>query len=276
MAFKDIVVHQGDDAHAERRLNAALDLAKQFNAHLTGVYVLSYPNIPGFVQTGLPSEIITQRYDEIRADGEANRAVFTAAAAREDVGAKFRLMEGDATDAVTKCGRYSDLLVVGQPDPDHPAQTDGLAEELLLASGRPILVVPYTAHQSQIGRRVMVAWRATREATRAVHDAMPILEQAEEVIVYSVNPPGRPDDQDYIAGSGICEHLSRHGVNATPRHIVAPDMQVSDSILSAISDNGINFLVMGGYGHSRLRELAFGGATRDIMRSMTCPTMMSH
>ncbi len=272
MTFKDIVVHQGEDTHAARRLNASLELAKQFNARLTGVYVLTYPTIPGFVQTDLPSEIIKQRYNEIRIDGEDKRTEFDAATAGEDIVAEFRVMEGDPADAVTLCGRYSDLLVVGQPDPDSPAVTDGLAEELLMASGRPILIVPYTGNQSQIGRRVMVAWRATREATRAVHDAMPILEQAEEVIVYSVNP----EDRDHIAGADICTHLARHGVNATPRHIVAPDMGVGDSILSAVADNSIDLLVMGGYGHSRLRELAFGGATREIMHAMTCPVMISH
>ncbi|MFP6698838.1 MAG: universal stress protein [Alphaproteobacteria bacterium] len=118
----------------------------------------------------------------------------------------------------------------------------------------------------------MIAWRATREATRAVHDAMPVLEQAEEVIVCSVNP----DDRDYLAGAEICAHLARHGVNATLWHIVAPDMGVADCILSAVAVNGIDLLVMGGYGHSRLRELAFGGATREIMHAMTCPVMISH
>ena len=272
MTFKDIVVHQGEDAHNDRRLVASLDLAKQFNARLTGVYVLTYPVVPGFVQTELPSEIIEQRYFEIRTDGVSRRSEFDSAAAREGVTAEFRLMEGDTADAVTMCGRYSDLLVVGQPDPDKPATTDSLAEELLMASGRPILVVPYTGNQGQIGRRVMVAWRATREATRAVHDAMPMLEKAEEVVVYSVNP----EDSDHIAGADICTHLARHGVNATPRHVVASDMGVGDSILSAVADNSIDLLVMGGYGHSRLRELAFGGATREILHSMTCPVMMSH
>ena len=272
MAFKDIVVHQGEDVHSDRRMTAALALTQQFDAHLTGVYVLSYPTIPGFVQTELPSEIIEQRYNEIRAAGEAKRAKFDAAAAGEGVAGEFRVMEGDMADAVALCGRYSDLLVVGQPDPDHPAPTDSLPEDLLLAAGRPLLVVPYAGNPSHLGRRVMVAWSGTREATRAVHDAMPMLKQAEEVVVFSVNP----EDSDHIAGADICTHLARHGVNATPRHIVAPDMRVGDSILSAVADNSTDLLVMGGYGHSRLRELAFGGATRAIMQSMICPVMISH
>jgi nucleotide-binding universal stress UspA family protein len=272
MTIKDIVVHQGDDAHADRRLAAGTALAKQFDARLTGVYVLGFPTLPGYVQTEMPTEIIEQTYREIRAMGEAKRKEFDAAMSREGVNGEVRLMEGDVTDAVALCGRYCDLLVVGQPNPDHPASIDGLAEELLLASGRPVLVVPYTGDQSHMGKRIMVAWTATREATRAVHDAMPLLQKADEVVVFSVNP----DDDEHLAGADICAHLARHGVNATARHIVAPDMKVGDSMLSAVADNGIDLLVMGGYGHSRLRELAFGGATRAILQSMTCPVMMSH
>lgn len=272
MAFKDIVVHQGEDSHSDRRLAVGLELAKRFDARLAGIYVLSYPTVPGFVQTELPSEILEQRYAEIRAAGQARRTAFDAAVAREGVAGEFRVMEGDVADAVALCGRYSDLLVVAQPDPDNPAVTDSLAEDLLLAAGRPILVVPYAGDLSHLGRRVMVAWNGTREATRAVHDAMPMLVKAEEVVVFSVNP----EDSDHIAGADISAHLARHGVNATPRHIVAPDMRVGDSVLSAVADNSIDLLVMGGYGHSRLRELAFGGATRAIMQTMTCPVMMSH
>ena len=272
MTIKDIVVHQGDDTHADRRLAAGMALAKQFDARLTGVYVLGFPALPGYVQTELPAEIIEQTYSEIRAMGEVKRTEFDDAMSHEGLNGEFRLMEGDTADAVALCGRYCDFLVVGQPDPDHPASIDGLAEELLLASGRPVLIVPYTGDQSRMGKRIMVAWTATREATRAVHDAMPLLQQADEVIVFSVNP----DDDEHLAGADICTHLARHGVNATSRHIVAPDMGVGDRILSAIADNSIDLLVMGGYGHSRLRELAFGGATRAIMQAMTCPVMMSH
>ena len=272
MTIKDIVVHQGDDAHADRRLAAGTALAKQFDARLTGVYVLGFPTLPGYVQTEMPTEIIEQTYREIRAMGEAKRKEFDAAMSREGVNGEFRLMEGDVTDAVALCGRYCDLLVVGQPNPDHPASIDGLAEELLLASGRPVLVVPYTGDQSHMGKRIMVAWTATREATRAVHDAMPLLQKADEVVVFSVNP----DDDEHLAGADICAHLARHGVNATARHIVAPDMKVGDSMLSAVADNGIDLLVMGAYTHSRVRQLILGGVTRHVLEQATLPLFMAH
>lgn len=234
--------------------------------------MLNYPVVPGFVQAEVPSEIIEQRYQDIRAEAEEKRKEFDATMSKEAIAGEFRLMEGDTADAMAMCARYGDLVVVSQADPDNPSADDRLAEDLVMASGRPILVVPYTGDQTNIGKRTMVAWNGTREATRAAHDALPMLAQADEVVVFSVNP----EDRDHIAGADICTHLARHGVNATPKHIVAPDMRVGDILLSAVADNGIDLLVMGGYGHSRLRELAFGGATREIFNAMTCPVMMSH
>lgn len=272
MNIKDIIVHQADDIHADRALKAGVILAKQCDARLTGVHGLHYPELPTYIEAQLPDDIIERARQEVRTRSEARQKTFEGAIVREGISGEFRIMEGDAAEAMTLCGRYADLLVVGQPDPDHPAATDGLPEVLLFGAGRPVLVVPYTGEQRQIGRRIMIAWNATREATRAVHDAMPILEKADEVIVFSIISEYR----DHIVGAEINTHLVRHGVNATPKHVIAPDKQVGDSLLSAIADHDIDLLVMGGYGHSRLRELTFGGATRTILHSMTCPVMMSH
>lgn len=271
MAYKDIVVHQGEDAHSDERLNVAMALASKHGAHVIGVYVLSYPVVPGFVQAEVPTEVIEERYREIRAQAEKRREAFDKVLQREGMPGEFRIMEGDAVDAVAMCAHYADIVIAGQPDPDQPSAEDRVAEGLILSAGRPVLIVPYTGDHSHIGQRIMVAWNGTREGTRAIHDTMPLLEAAEEVIVYGVNPP-----DDHIAGADMCTHLARHGVNATPKHIVAPDMSAGDAILSAISDNNIDLLVMGGYGHSRLRELALGGATRQILESMTCAVIMSH
>lgn len=271
MGYKDIVVHQGEDVHSDERLKVAMALAQKHDSRVTGVYVLSYPVIPGFVQAEVPTEIIEERYREIRAEADRRKDAFDAAMQRDGVSGEFRIMEGDVVDAMAMCARYADLVIAGQADPDQPSADDRVAEALILAAGRPILIVPYTGDHSHIGQRVMVAWNGTREGTRAVHDALPMLKAAEEVVVFGVNPP-----DDHIAGADICAHLSRHGVNATPKHIVAPDLSVGDALLSAIADNSIDLLVMGGYGHSRLRELALGGATRGILNAMTCAVMMSH
>ena len=181
------------------------------------------------------------------------------------------LMEGDAVEAMTGVSRYCDLVIAGQPDPDHPVADDAVAEGLLMSSGRPVLIVPYVGNRSSIGKRVMVAWNGTREASRAVHDALGMLQAAESVIALEVDPT-----DGAFGGNDLCDHLKRHGVNAEAKHTVSNELEISDVLLSAIADNGIDLLVMGGYGHSRIRELALGGATREVMQAMTCPVMMSH
>src|SRR5690606_8100412 len=185
---------------------------------------------------------------------------------------EWRVMDGDPVDAMTLCTRYADIAVVGQANPDEPGINARMVPELLLAAGRPILVVPYVGTYTSFGRRIMVAWNGNREATRAVHDALPLLKKAEQVIVFCVNP----SDDQHIPGSDMALHLSRHGVNAEPRHVVAPDIGVGDALLSAAADHAVDVLVMGGYGRSRLRELVLGGATRQILQSMTVPVLLSH
>lgn len=272
MAYKDIIVHQSDSDGSNRSLGAAIGLAKANDAHLSGVYVLNYPPVPTFVQADVPPELIQQGYQSIRQAAEDRRKAFETAVQREGVRGEFRLMEGDPVEAVALCARYSDIVVAVQPDPDHPDVGDRVPEGVVMAAGRPVLMVPYAGSTKTDAKRVMIAWNGTREATRAVHDAMPFLQGAESVLVYGVNP----ESDDHIAGSDLALHLSRHGVNAQPKHIVAPDIAVADALLSAISDHSIDLLVMGAYGHSRLRELVLGGATREVFQSMTCPVLLSH
>lgn len=271
MTYKDIAVYQSDDDHSDDRLAVGVTLAKKFGADLTGVYVLTQPVIPSFIQAEIPTELIEERYAEIRQQAHVRRDAFEGKVAEEGVKGTFMVMEGDVVEAAAGVTLYTDLVIVAQPDPDHPTQDDGVAEGLLMSSGRPVLMVPYVGGPEEIGKRVMVAWNGTREGTRAVHDALPMLQQADEVIVFEVNP-----EDGAFGGEDLCDHLKRHGVNATAKHTIAHDLSVGDVLLSAIADNSIDLLVMGGYGHSRLRELALGGATRQVLHSMTCAVLMSH
>jgi nucleotide-binding universal stress UspA family protein len=272
MAYKDLLVHQNDENSSKRNLDVAIGLAQRFDAHLTGVHVLNYPTVPGMGQAEVPVEIIQQRYEEMRALAEERKKAFDARIGKDGVRGEFRVMEGDPVEAVALCAHYCDLAIVGQPDPDNPSLFDRVPEGLVMAAGRPVLVVPYTSTAADFGKRALVAWNGTREATRAVHDAMPFLSAAEAVFVFCVNP----DDSGHIAGADLALHLSRHGVKAEPKHIVAPDLDVGDALLSTASDLDVDLIVMGAYGHSRLRELVLGGATRDLFNAMTCPVIFSH
>jgi nucleotide-binding universal stress UspA family protein len=174
--------------------------------------------------------------------------------------------------------RYADLTILGQLDPDR-SEADLIRprpEHVTLASGRPILVVPYAGNLDNIGRRVLVGWNATREAARAVSDAMPLLAAAEIVIVLTIDPQEGPHGHGELPGADISLHLARHGVKAEIERTAAAGLPVGEVILSRAADLGADLLVMGAYGHSRARELWLGGATRSLLRSMTLPVLMSH
>ena len=272
MEIKDIVLHVGQDSRASARMDGALHLAKEFDARITGVYALSYPVIPGYVQHHIGAEVIEQHMGEVRVEAGEARQAFDEQLEREGVSGEWRLIEGNATDAMMLSVRYGDIAIVGQANPDDPRPADNMADELVLAAGRPVIVWPYVGTYSDFGKQVIIAWNGTRESVRALHDAMNILKTAKKVVVCSVNPP----DREHIAGADITTHLARHGIVAEAHHMVAPDLDAGDALLSAAADFSSDFMVMGGYGHSRLRELALGGVTRHVLRTMTMPVLMSH
>jgi nucleotide-binding universal stress UspA family protein len=272
MAIKEIVLHFGRDSRRGARLGGAIRLAQRFGARVVGVHVLEFPFIPGYVQVDLSPALIEQRMLELRDMAAALRAEFEGSTARESVPAEWRLIEGLGADAMALAARYADLAMVAQANPDEPTTDDRLPDELVLSAGRPVLVWPFAGDYPELGRQIMVAWNGTREAARAVHDAMDFLTGADKVVVSTVNSP----DRDHIPGADIAAHLARHGIKAEVHAVVAPDLDVGNALLSAAADFGADMLVMGGYGHSRLRELALGGATRHLLASMTVPVLMSH
>jgi len=168
------------------------------------------------------------------------------------------------------------VTVLGQADPDDPDALPDLPERVILGAGRPVIVVPYAGTFKTMGQRVVVAWNASREATRAVNDALPLLERAASVRVLSINPHGGRSGHGAVAGADISLHLARHGVRVEAASVNASDVRVDDMLLSQAADCGADLIVMGAYGHSRLGEFVLGGATRHILRQITMPVFMSH
>jgi nucleotide-binding universal stress UspA family protein len=147
---------------------------------------------------------------------------------------------------------------------------------VLLASGRPLLAVPYAGQFERVGDRVLVAWNASREATRAVNDALPLLRGATIVTVLAVNPKHGIEGHGDVPAADIVLHLARHGVKAEAAHTIANDISEGDALLSYAADLGADLIVAGGYGHSRARETVFGGVTRTLLEEMTVPMLLSH
>ena len=146
----------------------------------------------------------------------------------------------------------------------------------MITSGRPILIIPYIGRFETFGTRIVVGWNNSREAARAVHDAIPILAKAASVTLLEAKPIGRKSATDHACSAGIARHLALHGIRAETAQTVIANISASDALLSYANDIGADLLVVGGYGHSRLRERILGGVTRELLQHMTLPVLMSH
>jgi len=282
MPLKDILVHLDATPQSASRLDIAVGLARRHGAHLTALHVVDLA-IPLFATAdpgggAAMAHIMNQIRNETLANAAAIEAGFRDRMQREGIPGEWRQVEGLSAETVAQHARYSDLVIIGQDDPDaaQPGAT-GLAGDVLFAAGRPVLVVPYAGHFEDIGRRVLVGWNASREAARAVNDALPLIVAAETVHVLAANPRRGPDGHGDVPGADIALHLARHGVKVTAEHRVAPEIpDAADLLLNEAADMSADLLVVGAYGHSRLREFILGGVTRTLMQQMTVPVLMSH
>lgn len=284
MGFKDIVVHLDTGARSAARLNAAAMLARQHGAHLTGFFVIDVPDSTFFYGGALPYasggiDLVAQMRADLEEASHAVRDQFLAVAQREGLSHEWRLCEGRSGPMTALQARYADLVVVGQPHDPTAGEADRGEEIIvttLMSSGRPVLAIPYAGNFPTIGARILVAWNASREATRAVNDAMPLLRGAEKVTVLAINPRLGIRDHGDVPAADIALHLARHGVKAEAAHTIAGDIPDGEALLSYAADISADLIVAGGYGHSRARELVFGGVTRTLLREMTVPIFLSH
>lgn len=284
MAIKRILVHLGQDARARERFGVAADLARSFQARLIGLFQTPDRSIPGYVMDELPVGVFEELSSADKQALTAAKQTFESSNKAAGLTLEWRTVIGSGIEPVESAARCCDLTIVGQKDPEGGVEgVNELAEQLVLTAGTPILVIPYAGDFEVVGRRILVAWDGTREAARAIHDALPLLVRAEEVSVGMVNPPG----DSAQAGADITAYLVEHGVSARAHVTVSrlPEDEtavlgprsvgIGDLLLSAAFDFSADMLVMGAYGHSRLRELVLGGTTRYVLHHMTLPVLMS-
>ena len=279
MGYKSIVVHVDTSAQGRARVAVAMDLAKQFGAHLSAVYSVFEPDPQTFyVMAG------TAQYFAVH---EEERAV-QAAAVKRNFDAELERMgiEGDWIETgtfegtpVSRYGRCADLIVVGQVNPDDPDTYIGehFVEDLIMSSGRPVLMIPYTDSLNTIGGEVMIAWDGSREASRAVADSMPFLKKAKHTSVVTLDQAAVSPFSDRIPGIDIAATIRRHDVNVDVCAVEGvPHARIGEALLSQASDLNAGLLVMGAYGHARWKEMVLGGATRTLLASATLPVLFSH
>jgi nucleotide-binding universal stress UspA family protein len=284
MGLKDLLLHVDGARGHEARLRIAAELARRNQAHLAGLFVIEPVTFTGFFSPGgadlAQAELLQaiQQEHESRRRTLAERLGATFRARIDDAGVlgEWRVTEGDPSERVTLQGRYADLVILGQSDPDATSFGSAVPEAALLGSGRPVLVVPYIGADRPIGHHVLLAWNSSREAARAANDAVPLVAPGGKVTVLAINPArGIAGDGD-LPAADMAHHLARHGITAEAAHTVADDIAVGDLILSRAADMGADLIVMGGYGHSRAREFVLGGATRALLGHMTVPVLFSH
>ncbi len=280
MAYRTILVHLGDAGIAEATLKAAIQQATIHNAHLIGVHVVPSIRIYASVEAYIPTEVIEIQREENQKKAEALGEMFEAEIKKAGISGEWRISDiqgRSPASEIVNHGRRADLIVTSQANPDDNFQgSSSWSEQIMIEAGRPVLFIPYIGNKRPIGKNVLVAWNGSRESARAVFDALPILKRAESVEVLWANPPANSDSEMSIMGSEIANTLARHDVKVTADHGINHDISIGDELLSRASDHGSDLIVMGGYGHSRFREMILGGVTRLIMQSMTVPVLMSH
>lgn len=272
MPITTILVELDSSAQGAARLDVSAQLAIRHEAHLIGLFVIP-PFEPPMMFPGAIgglSEIQAEYRERAQGDAATVQAAFESALERNGVAGEWRSLDGFAEDVIVTHARYADLVVVGQADPDR--RSSSVAGEVTLRAGRPVLVVPYAGSVETLGERPLLAWNASREATRAVTDALPLLARAKEVIVLSINP----GDDEHIPGAEIATFLARHGVKADARQETAKGISEGDNLLSRAAEFGADMIVMGAYGHSRAAEFVFGGTTRDLLLHSSVPLFLSH
>ena len=274
MSYKTILVHINSDKRCAARIEIAIQLAKKYDACLVGLHAFFPYTPPGYIMAHMGAEVIAAQQkiaaETMSQTGEAFRKQ-TSAAGLENK--EWHAAHDDPVSAMSLQARYADLLVIGQTADDSGVDKD-FPERLILAAGRPVLVVPEVGHFSCVGKRIIIAWNASWEAARAVTNAIPFLKLAEKVYLMTIQ--SKASENESISTEQIVQYLSRHGVGVEVEESHGVEIGVANELLSRASDLSADLIVMGCYGHSRLREWVLGGATRTILETMTVPVLMSH
>jgi len=276
--IKDIVLHLSPDTKHDVAAPYAVSVAEAFGAHLAALTFAYEPVLPATLMGGgLPVDFIAAQRALAEESASAALAKLEEAARRAAVAVESRIVTtslAGAADIFGNVARRFDLSIVGQANPDAIGPQDLIIEAALFQSGRPVVVVPYIQTTGLTLQHVLVCWDAGRHAARAVADALPFLHRAKAVEVVTVGTEALKTDD--LPDADIARHLARHDLKVELKRIVTGDTDVANTILSYAADVSADFIVMGGYGHSRLREFILGGATRGLLSSMTVPTLMSH
>lgn len=280
MSYKNILVHIDDSYTCVERISAAIALAKRQDAQVTGIALALESTISTYIGIDIPTNLTNEQQALVSIAAESAVNKFEAAAKEAGVEFVSRTIACSASKAPARLAffaRHADLTFLGQPNPKDQgaAFQETLMDGVLQHSGRPVYMVPYIGRPDTKVRKAVIAWDGGKKVVRAVNDAIPLLQDRGDVTILVINPKERGKEFGGQQGENIAAHLQRHGINATVDYQIAPELTTDTVILNYLADVGADLLVMGAYGHSRLRERTFGGVTESILHQMTAPVLMA-
>lgn len=278
MTYKTILVHLNHEPRARRLMEVAIELACRFEAHLIGLHVFPAFRLTPPVPLPFGGEVAAQIRAAIKKEDEAIKALFEETTASQPFSKEWRSVTNDPRDpalVVLEHARSTDLVVTSQADPNWQfSDLLDFPDRIVLGAGHPVIVVPHYGRHKGIPANVTIAWSNRREAARVVTDSLPLLKLAQKVNLLMVDEGTGANGA--AATADIENALKRHGINVTVSRPIATEFTVGEEIRVRAIDQHADMLVMGCYGHSRLREFALGGVTRHILREMTIPVLFSH
>ncbi|WP_305989096.1 universal stress protein [Roseibium sp. MMSF_3544] len=277
MPIKDILTIL-DLAGEQPAAKYALEFGRIYDAHVTGLAVSFEPVVPAFAAAPMPVDYMQAAHEQAIAAATEAKKEFDEFARLAAVKSESRMAEiltgGPLENVLVHC-RPTDMVVLGQANPDRPEpMRELLIETVLFESGVPVMLIPYIGSTAFQPKNVLVGWDGSSTATRAIHAALPVLEKAENITVLVVEKKASASEGQ--PGADVANYLARHNMNVTVEVVTNPQTGIADTVLNYVADNGNDLVVMGGYGHSRMREFLFGGATREILEAMTVPVLMAH
>jgi nucleotide-binding universal stress UspA family protein len=278
MSGMDLLLAIDDADLIVQRVTPAAAIAKRLEARLTGLYATGIPVTSAYGNIAGWQQIVDAYIEAQRAEATRAETAFRQELARHQLAGDWLYREVDMNRGIIDAARLHDLLILGQTDPaaDSDRITALRPEDIVMACGRPVLLIPFAGEFAEVGRHPLVAWNGSREATRAMHDAMPLLQCAEAVTVIEIDAVSSEEAAPGLGAGDIAQYLARRGIDARSESEVSGDVSVEDLLLSRAADLGADLIVMGAYGRSRLSEAVLGGVSRSIFQQMTVPVLMAH
>jgi nucleotide-binding universal stress UspA family protein len=280
MSYRTILVCLNEIGRLSETIAAAVQLARDTGAHVSGLYVV--PAVQVYPSVGF--EAAPQVFEGNRSFFKDNaprvKQAFEEAMRREVLTHDFHQIDATTpliADEVVAAGRVADLVVLSTTNPDEITGVErDFVEQVVMSVGRPVIVLPHKGSAELSLNEIVIGWDGGREAARATFDALPLLKKAGKVRVVRIDPQKDPSLRGSVAGADLAEALARHGVKAEAQGYPTDGLDEGQALMRCAEDAGAGLIVMGAYGHSRLAEFIFGGATRFVLTRMARPVLMSH